>query len=356
MAKERLTKALIEQQAERMCRSRHVHGAVIAADHPATQAHHVAAAGDLTPDCRFCAASTTKLIVTIVTMRLVEAGRVALDDPMAVHLPAEMIAGLHRYKGADHTGSITLRHLISNHTGLRDYFSLKGPDGRKPVDTLMAGDDSPWPLERTLQAVRQSEAQFLPGQTGKVAYSDTNYQLMGAILERVTGQSLPDLFAAEVFDPLGLKETYIYADPADERPVWFYGGARRLHLPRYLASVPAEGGMVSTATELAGIGRAVFEGRLFDIDALLTQQNWRMIFWPGQFYFGLGLEKLWTPCLLSPLRPIRNVMGFWGQTGAFVFHHPVTGLTCAGTVNQANGWGHASAMRAILRIIRAARG
>lgn len=349
-----LSELLIAEQARRMCRSRHVHGAVMAVDHPASGFHHVAAGGELTPEAQFCAASTTKLIVTIVTMQLVDAGRLTLDDRMADHLPADMIAGLHRMRGQDHTDRITIRHLISNQTGLRDYFSLKGPDGRKPMDALMAGEDTPWPLERTLEAVRSSEAQFLPGQTGKVAYSDTNYQLMGLILERVTGQDLPALFAERVFAPLGLEKTYIYADPADERPVWFYAGARRVHLPRYLASVPAEGGMVTTARELAAIGRAVFEGRLFDIDALLAQQDWRLIWWPGQFYFGLGMEKLWTPWFIAPLRPIRDVMGFWGQTGAFVFHHRATGVTCAGTVNQANGMGHSAAIRAMLRAIRAA--
>jgi len=351
----RLTAELIDSQAARICRSRHVHGAIIAVDQPSAQVHHVAAAGDLAPGSQFCAASTTKLVVTIVVMRLVDRGAIALDDAMARYLPAELIAGLHRRKGTDHTDSITIRHLISNQTGLRDYFSLKGPDGRRPADTLLAGEDSPWPLERTLEAVRGSEAQFLPGQKGKVAYSDTNYQLVGAILKRVTGQSLPDLFAAEVFAPLGLRQTYIYSDPTNERPVWFYAGSRRLHLPRYLASVQAEGGMVTTASELAAIGRAFFEGRLFDIDALMSEQDWRMIFWPGQFYFGLGLEKLWTPWFVSPLRPIRDVMGCWGQTGAFVFHHPATGLNFAGTVNQANGWGHSSAVRAMLRIIKAAQ-
>lgn len=348
-----LTAEFVDGQASRMCRSRHVHGAVLAVDQPAEPGLHVAAARDLAPDSRFCAASTTKLIVTIVTMRLVEAGRLSLDDPMAAHLPARMIAGLHRRKGVDHTGRITLRHLISNQTGLQDYFSLKDPDGRRPAARLLAGEDSPWPLERVLRAVRGSEAQFLPGQRGKVAYSDTNYHLMSEILERVTGQSLPDLFAAEVFAPLGLCDTYIYVDPSDTRPVWFHCGARRSHLPRYLASVPAEGGMVTTAADLATIGRAVFEGRLFDIDALLAQQDWRIIFWPGQVRN--GLERLWTPWFIAPLRPIRDVMGFWGQTGAFVFHHPETGLSCAGTVNQANGRGHAEAVRAILAVIRQAR-
>ena len=352
----KLSRNFIEDQTRRMCRARHVHGAIMAVDNPAARFQHVAASGDLAPDMQFCAASTTKLIVTIVTMQLVAEGRLSLDQRMADHLPAELITGLHRKSGQDHTARITIRHLISNQTGLRDYFSLEGADGRKPMDALMAGEDTPWPVERVLEAVRKSEAEFLPGQKGKVSYSDTNYQLMGMILERVTGQTLPALFADRVFAPLGLAQTYIYADPADERPVWFYAGAKRVHLPRYLASVQAEGGMVSTATDLAAIGRAVFEGRLFDIEALLAQQDWRMIWWPGQFYFGLGMEKLWTPWFLSPLRPIRDVTGFWGQTGAFVFHHLETGTTCAGTVNQANGMGHSAAIWAMLRVIRAARG
>ncbi|MCC6007516.1 MAG: beta-lactamase family protein, partial [Rhodobacteraceae bacterium] len=313
----KLTQALIAEQTRRMCRARHVHGAIMAVDHPASGFRHAAAAGDLAADMQFCAASTTKLIVTIITMQLVAEGRLALDGRMADHLPPEVITGLHRKGGQDHTDRITIRHLISNQTGLRDYFSLPGPDGRKPMDTLMAGEDAPWPVERVLEVVRKSEAEFLPGEAGKVAYSDTNYQLMGMIFERVTGQTLPVLFAERVFAPLGLDKTYIFADPADDRPVWFYAGARRVHLPCYLASVQAEGGMVTTADELARIGGAVFEGRLFDIEALLAQQDWRMIWWPGQFYFGLGMEKLWTPWFLSPLRPIRDVMGFWGQTGAF---------------------------------------
>jgi D-alanyl-D-alanine carboxypeptidase len=49
---------------------------------------------------------------------------------MTRYLPAELIAGLHAMKGRTIPASITIRHLISNQTGLRDYFSLKGPDGR----------------------------------------------------------------------------------------------------------------------------------------------------------------------------------------------------------------------------------
>jgi len=349
----KLTSDLVEAQVARMCRSRHVHGAVLAVHHAPSGARFVSASGNLSPENRFFAASVTKLIVTIILMRMVERGQLALDDPMTRYLPARLTTGLHVMKGSDRTGQITIRHLMSSQTGLRDYFSLKGPDGRSHMTALMAGEDSAWPLERTLEAVRGLPARFAPGAPGKVEYSDTNYQLLGRILETVSGKDLPSLFADEVFTPLGLRETYIYRDPQDDRPAPIHAGQRQVRLPRYMASISAEGGMVSTGTEMLEMGQAFFAGRFFDINALLAQQNWRMLFWPGQFYFGLGLEKLWTPWFVSPLRPIRDVMGCWGQTGAFLFHHPATGLHFAGTVNQASGWGHASAVRAMLRIIKA---
>lgn len=349
----KLTADIVEEQVFSIWRSKHIHGAVLAVCHKPSGARFVSAAGNLQVASRFFAASVTKLVVTIVVMRLVERGQIALDDPMGRYLSADLIAGLHVIDAVDRTSEITIRHLISSQTGLRDYFSLKGPDGRSHMAALMAGEDSAWPLERTLVAVRGLPARFPPGAEGKVDYSDTTYQLIGRILETITGKDLATLFAEEVFEPLGLKETYIYADLSGDQPAPIHAGQQAVRLPRYMASISAEGGMVSTAPEMLQIGQAFFEGRLFDIDALLRQQNWRMLFWPGQFYFGLGLEKLWTPWFVSPFRPIRDVMGCWGQTGAFLFHHPATGLHFAGTVNQTSGWGHASAVRAMLRIIKA---
>lgn len=69
----------------------------------------------------------------------------------------------------------------------------------------------------------------------------------------------------------------------------------------------------------------------------------------------LGLIiKLWVPRLLSLRRPVRNLVGFWGQTGAFAFCHEDTGLFFTGTVNQANGFGHGKAFKAMLAVIKRA--
>lgn len=66
----------------------------------------------------------------------------------------------------------------------------------------------------------------------------------------------------------------------------------------------------------------------------------------------MGLEKLWTPRIISPFRPINEILGYWGQSGAFAFHHPDTGLYFTGTVNQLSGFGHSAAFKAMIKIIK----
>jgi len=68
----------------------------------------------------------------------------------------------------------------------------------------------------------------------------------------------------------------------------------------------------------------------------------------------LGLEKLWIPRIFSPFKPIKEVLGFWGQTGAFAFYNPETDLYFTGTINQVSGMGHSAAFKAILKIIKSA--
>jgi D-alanyl-D-alanine carboxypeptidase len=82
-------------------------------------------------------------------------------------------------------------------------------------------------------------------------------------------------------------------------------------------------------------------------------KKWNLIWFPGQFYFGVGLEKLWTPRVLSPFKPIGELLGCWGQSGAFAFHNPENDLYFTGTVNQLSGFGHSAAFRAMIKIIKA---
>jgi len=100
--------------------------------------------------------------------------------------------------------------------------------------------------------------------------------------------------------------------------------------------------------------KAFFAGRFFPKEELEGLKQWNLVFHPGLFLFGLGLEKLYIPRALQPFYPYGEILGFWGQSAAFAWYNPRHDLYFTGTANQLSGRGHQAAMRAILKLTRAA--
>lgn len=346
---------LLEDAVARMARSRAVHGAILCVESGDGSLSWCGAADNLQADQRYFIASVTKMYVTVVVLRLRQEGRIDLDDPIGRYLPADLIRGLHVTGGVDRTAEITVRQLISNTSGITDYFFGKGPDGKRSADALLGGQDEAWPVERIVERVRTLKPRFLPGQRGKVHYSDTNYELLGQIIEAITGQQVGEVFREFIFDELGLRDTYAFSDPEDGTPAPMFYKDKPVHVPRYIASITAEGGIVSTAPEVMTFLKAFFTGRFFPRETVQELKQWNRIYFPGQFDFGIGLEKQWIPWIMSPLNPIGELLGFWGQSGAFAFHNPKRDLYFTGTVNQLSGFGHGAAVGAMLRIMKATR-
>lgn len=311
------------------------------------------AAGDMLPESRYFIASVTKLYMTAVVLRLEGEGRINLDDRISKYLPSDYMVRLHILKGIDYSGELTVKHLISNTSGLPDYFFHKQAGGKTVADELMDGKDEPWPIERTIQLVKELRPRFKPGKKGKAAYSDTNYQLLGKIIETITGKSIGEVFHEFIFSELNLKDTYTYSDVNDDSPIPFYYKDRKLWLPRYMTSIAPEGGIVSTAGEVMQFLKAFFNGRFFPTERLDGLKQWNLFLPPpGLFFYGIGLEKLWIPWIASPFKPIREIVGFWGQTGSFAFYNPDSDLYFTGTTNQINGSGHRAAAGAMVKIIK----
>ena len=343
----------LRETVNRMARGRAVHGAILRVENGDSTFSWAGAAGNLAADNRYFIASVTKLYMTVVVLRLRREGLLALDDPISRHLPEELIKGLHVTDGVDRTGEITVRHLISNTSGITDYFFGKGPDGNDAAAALLAGRDEAWPLERIVERVRALKPRFLPGQPGKVHYSDTNYELLGSIVETITGTTIDQVLQEFIFEDLGLRDTYAFKDPGDTSPAPLYFKDKPVHMPRYIASITAEGCIVSTAEEVMIFLKAFFQGHFFPVETIMELKQWNRIYFPGQFDFGVGLERQWIPRILSPFRPLGELLGFWGQSGAFAFHNPERDLYFTGTVNQLSGFGHGAAVKAMLRIMKA---
>ena len=351
----KLNNSFFNSIVQKMLKNKNVYGAILCVENGDASHSWTGAAGAINADDRYFIASVTKLYVTAVMLMLRAEQKLSFTDKFHQYFPEELINGIHTLDGVDYTKEITIAHLLSNTSGIPDYFYYDKSQGDATAG-LILGDDQPWPLEKAIQRAKTLKPKFMPGQKGKVQYSDTNYQLLGGIIEKVTGKWIGDVFDEYLFQPLNLKNTYAFQDVSDTTPVPFYMKSHKVHAPRYIASITAEGGIVSTAKESMLFLKAFFNGVFFPVERLAElKQNWNMIFFPGQFYFGMGLEKLWTPWFISPFKPIKEVLGFWGQTGAFAFYNPETDLYFTGTINQANGFGHAAAYNAMMKIIKSAK-
>ncbi|MGI8946879.1 MAG: serine hydrolase domain-containing protein [Ornithinimicrobium sp.] len=143
---------------------------------------------------------------------------------------------------------MTVRHLLAHTSGLADYFEGERADGGTTADLAFEHDLS-WTLDDVLEITRGMRPAFAPDKPGKARYSDTNYQLLGAIVEGLTGLSFASAVAERIAAPLGLTQTYVFGSESLDRYAEIapmLNGRVRLHIPHAMASFQADGGVVST--------------------------------------------------------------------------------------------------------------
>jgi len=299
----------------------------------------------LDPKAGFRIASVTKTFTAAATLRLVEDGRVGLDDPIAKYLAPATLALL-RGDGYD-VDAIHVRHLLMHTSGLYDYAS----DPAYVRYVLTHGRHHWTRRAQVAFAMAHGKPYAAPGT--QFHYADTGYILLGEILERRTGRTLAGAFRSLLgFKKLGLTRTYLESlEPrptaARERAHQYY---QRIDATRFDPSFDlyGGGGLVSTVGDLASFYRALLHGRVFKESAtlrtMLGKPNPRSV-----AQFGMGIfsnqisgpagENCWTHA------------GFWGTT---VVDCPRSDVTLALAVNQANNFDRPSQqfLAKILRLVK----
>ncbi|MBN2549367.1 MAG: beta-lactamase family protein [Anaerolineales bacterium] len=288
----------------------------------------------MTADSPYFIASVTKMYTAAIILRLHEQKRVELDAPILEYLPAALIQGIHVYKGVDYSSRLKVCQLLGQTSGLADHEADRPRGGKSVLDELKAGQDREIGTAEALEIVRRLPARFPPGAPGKAYYSNTNYRLLGDIIETVTGKPMAANFQEMICAPLGLQQTYLFdwrAPRPGPAPATIYLNDSPTNVPKYLASNISDGGLVSTAAECVIFLRAFFEGQLFDQALFERMTRWNRIFFPLRYGYGLMYFKL--PGFFWPGR-LPEFSGHSGSTGSFAFTCPSRSLYLAGTVNQ----------------------
>jgi uncharacterized protein YbbC (DUF1343 family) len=263
----------------------------------------------MTLDTVFDLASLTKVIATTTAvMRLVEQGKVRLNDPVAKYLPEFAQNGKE---------DITVRQLLTHYSGLAPDLDLKTVWEGKQTAYRMAFAETP---------------QDAPG--SKFSYSDINFIVLGALVEQVTGESLDEYAVQHIFVPLKMMRTR-FVPPTAWRakiaPTQYDENGHMLlgvvHDPtaRRMGGVAGHAGLFSTGDDLAKFAQALLNGGDGILSALSVEKMTRPEQPPSAPVlrgFGWDIDSPFSSNR-GDLLPVGS-FGHTGWTGTSIWIDPTT--------------------------------
>ena len=199
-------------------------------------------------DTRFRIGSITKQFTAVAILQLAEAGKLRTEDPLSKYFPELPFAK-----------KVTLHHLLTHTSGIFSYTD---------DEALMDSRDRPRTHAEVVATFAGKPLLFEPGSAFR--YSNSNYFLLGMVLEKVTGKSYEDYLRANVLGPAGMTRTgTVDAPDAPNTAVGYTEDDDRI-VPAHAVdmSTPfSAGALRSTANDLARWDRALASGVLLSTDA-----------------------------------------------------------------------------------------
>jgi D-alanyl-D-alanine carboxypeptidase len=223
-----------------------------------------------TPTTRFRIGSMNKMFTAVATLQLVEAHKLALDDPIGKHLPD--------YPNKQVAAKVTVRHLLTHTGGTGDIF---GPEFDQHRLQLREHRDY-------LKLYGRRGLTHEPG--ARFEYSNYGFVLLGALIEHVTGGSYDDYVRDHVFRPAGMRSTGALPEAVDvpDRAVGYMrpspGGAWEPNTDTLPWRGTAAGGGYSTVGDLLRFVQALTSRRLLSKATLAEATR------PHQQQYGYGFD------------------------------------------------------------------
>lgn len=212
----------------------------------------------ITPDTQFELGSVTKQFTAMAIMILSDEGKLRFDDTLDKFFP-EFPA---------YARSIRIRDLLHHVSGLPDYEKLMV--GKIGDDFFRSSKGPPAPHEFTSAEVlktlsRQPKLEFVPG--SRFEYSDSGYEVLGQIVERVSGERYAEFLKEKVFDPLGMRDTLVLDERKHSGPRLALAYRKRNGRWEDITYSPenyeyGDGGVESTGKDLFQWDQALYTGKL----------------------------------------------------------------------------------------------
>ncbi|MGW1177380.1 serine hydrolase domain-containing protein [Kitasatospora sp. NPDC002543] len=246
------------------------------------------------PRGSFRIGSATKTFVATTLLQLVGEHRLDLDDRLECLLPGVV----------PNSAAITVRQLLDHTSGVAEYAQDQAFDFQRP-QWLDGGRFRHYGLQDLVDIANRYPPDFPPGQDWR--YSNTNYVLIGMVVEKLTGRSWNEEVTRRIIRPLGLSGTRMPGDSPVLPGPHAHGylktatGPVDVTLLNPSMAGPAGAG-VSTTADLTAFLDALLGGRLLR-PAELAAMKRTTAHGEGRTY-GLGLQRLDTPC-----------GSFWGHAG-----------------------------------------
>jgi len=202
-----------------------------------------------TYDTKFRIASFTKPITDILILRLVEEGKLNLDDKLTDYLPE-----FPKEKGA----GITIHHLLTHTAGIT---------GESRIPNLIDIEKEYYTQERFLDCIIEQDIIFKPGEGRE--YSNFGYALLGMIIEKASGKSYEELLQEKICKPAGMKNTLgdITAQHIDKRALGYnYNYFTGLELASFIdmSFTFGAGHLLSTVNDLYLFDQALYTNKLLN--------------------------------------------------------------------------------------------
>jgi len=218
------------------------------------------------PDVKFRLGSLTKQFTATLVLLLQQDGRLKIDDPVSKYLP----------ESPKTWEKITLANLLGHTSGIPNFTNLK---------EFGVWRMSPHDLKEELAFFSDKPLEFEPG--SKFEYSNSNYEVLGAVIEKVSGKSYGEMLQERIFEPLGMKESGLDTDELvlAKRAEGYRPGKKGLEVARSESmTVPwAAGSIYSTTGDLLKWEHGLFGGKVLS-EASLTRMTTA-----GKGDYGLGV-------------------------------------------------------------------